>query len=145
MTAPQRYRWGRRNLTAAQWAREPEARALGLPRRTVSYRLAQGWGAERAVTTPSGATYEAARERAGAIVDGTTRYADDIAAQLCVAAFPGGMELEEIGEAMGMSRQRVQQIEAQALESLRRRLRLAGVRAEDLGEAIALRARREAV
>ena len=144
MRGQKRYRWGARKLTAAEWAREPEAVELGLCQRSISWRLRHGWDTERAITTPR-TPGGGIHVRADVIVDGTTRYADDVAAQLCVAAFPDGMDLEEIGEAMGLSRERVRQVEAQALESLRRRLALAGVRAEDLGDAIALRARREAV
>lgn len=80
-----------------------------------------------------------------ALIDGSTRYADDPRCRYVVAAHPDGLTLEQIGELMGVSRAAVWQIETQALESLRRRLALAGVRAEDLGEAIALRARREVV
>jgi uncharacterized Zn finger protein (UPF0148 family) len=43
----------------------------------------------------------------------------DRAAQECVAEHPDGMTLEEIGEAMHITRERVRQIEAKALTKLR--------------------------
>lgn len=57
----------------------------------------------------------------------STRYVDDIETQLFVNAFPGGATLEEIGEFLGVTRERVRQMEADALRSLAMRLRLAGV------------------
>lgn len=59
------------------------------------------------------------------LVSHFTRYADDPAAQLFVAHFDGGATLEFVGAAFGISRERVRQIEEQAIAKLRRRLDLA--------------------
>jgi RNA polymerase nonessential primary-like sigma factor len=42
------------------------------------------------------------------------------------------MTLEEIAEIMGVTRERVRQIEQRALAKLRRRLRAKGIKAEDI-------------
>lgn len=85
-------------------------------------------------------------ERSGgkaALVDARTPYAEDVACQRLVAAHPGGMELAEIGAAMGLTHQRVQQIEAQALANLERRLRLIGITAEAFAEHLASHGERD--
>lgn len=64
-------------------------------------------------------------------IDSVTRYEDDPAAQRFVAEHPGGAMLEEIADVLGVTRQRVQQIEASALRHMRARMKLAGVAAED--------------
>lgn len=49
----ERFVWGDRRLTAAQWAREPEAVALRLGADRIAARIRRhGWSVERAVTTP---------------------------------------------------------------------------------------------
>ena len=53
------------------------------------------------------------------LVDRVTPYEEDVAAQLFVAAFPGGATLEAVALAMGISRERVRQIEERALTSVR--------------------------
>jgi DNA-directed RNA polymerase sigma subunit (sigma70/sigma32) len=53
------------------------------------------------------------------VVSSSTRYEDDPAAQIFVSAFPEGAVWEAVGEALGVSRQRVIQIETQALRRLR--------------------------
>lgn len=175
--APERYRWDGRELTAAEWAREPEARAAGLSGSLIWDRINRGWSVEEAVTVPPGgrprprmpaptcvdcgaeisraskrcvpcfAAHARTASRAlpthpGALIDGTTRYADDPRAQYVVAAHPDGLTLDEIGELLGLTRERVRQIEEQALASLRRRLELAGVTAEDFARFLAERDRR---
>jgi hypothetical protein len=42
------------------------------------------------------------------------------------------MSLEEIADIMGITRERVRQIEQRALQKLRKRLRLKGIKPEDL-------------
>lgn len=71
------------------------------------------------------------------IVHPSRRYADDPAAQLFVAAFPDGATLAEVGEALGVNRERVRQIVEGACRSLLKRLPLAGVRAADVLEHLA--------
>jgi transcriptional regulator with XRE-family HTH domain len=66
------------------------------------------------------------------LVDGTTRYADDVAAQLFVLAHPGGAAHESVAEALGVTRQRVAQIEEVALRKLRLRMQIAGISAADV-------------
>lgn len=68
----------------------------------------------------------------GALVSHYLRYEDDVAAQLVVAAWPDGATLEVIADAMGVTRERVRQIEERALRRLYLRMRVAGVELEDL-------------
>lgn len=77
----------------------------------------------------------------GAVVDEHTAYVDDVSCQLFVGAFPDGMSLEEIGDAMGVTRERIRQIETRALPKLGKRLALAGVSEADFRELMARRDR----
>jgi hypothetical protein len=77
----------------------------------------------------------------GTLVDPFSRYEDDPAAQLFVASFPGGASLEAVGEALGVTRERIRQIEEKALRRLALRLELAGITVEDLAEALRRRSR----
>ena len=43
-----------------------------------------------------------------------------------------GMTLEEVAELLGITRERVRQIEARAFMKIRRRLRLRGINADDI-------------
>lgn len=61
------------------------------------------------------------------LVDKDTRYAKDIACQLFVAVFRGGSTLDSIAEALGVSRERVRQIEGEAMAKLRARLKVGDV------------------
>jgi DNA-directed RNA polymerase sigma subunit (sigma70/sigma32) len=54
------------------------------------------------------------------LVDRTTPYEQDTAARLFVLHFAEGAPLEAIGEAMGISRERVRQIVDEAIAKLRR-------------------------
>ena len=78
--------------------------------------------------------------KAGAPIDGTTRYADDARCQYVVAAHPDGINNEQIGELLGISRERVRQIVDSALDSLRRRCAVAGITEDDVRELFARRA-----
>ena len=51
-----------------------------------------------------------------------TRYADDVAAQLWVSAYPGGMGRDEVARLFSVSATRIGQIEAAALAKLRAEL-----------------------
>ena len=53
------------------------------------------------------------------IVSSTTRYEDDVVAQLVVEMYPDGVPGEVVGELLGITRQRVSQIEIRALRKLR--------------------------
>lgn len=57
----------------------------------------------------------------------TLPYEADIETQLFVSAFPQGATLEECGEWLGVTRERVRQMEGEALVSLARELRRAGI------------------
>lgn len=59
------------------------------------------------------------RRGAEVLIDKTTSYEHDIAAQFFVATFHGGATLDSIAEAMGVSRERVRQIQESALEKVR--------------------------
>lgn len=61
-----------------------------------------------------------------------TRWADDPEAQAMVAESPGGMTLGEVGEYFGITRERVRQIEADAL----RKIRLADINTGKLRRAL---------
>ena len=52
------------------------------------------------------------------LIDKTTPYERDVACQLFVATFAGGASLEAIALALGVSRERVRQIESEALRKL---------------------------
>lgn len=68
----------------------------------------------------------------GAVVDATTRYEADVAAQLFVDAFPDGASTRVVGLALGVSRESVRLVEAVALEKLRRVMAARGWDAADL-------------
>lgn len=56
-----------------------------------------------------------------ALVSSFTRYEDDVAARLFVAHFTDGATLEQVGDAFGITRERVRQLEAKALDRARKR------------------------
>lgn len=117
-------------------------------RKAVSARVHSGWSEDRALDTPIGAKpgpvagYRHARSAfresvAGVSIDATTPYADDVEAQRLVEANPDGMTLEQVGDVLGVTRERVRQIEAGALKSLRLRCALAGIEPEDVAAMLA--------
>lgn len=56
------------------------------------------------------------------LIDKHTRYEDDYACRLFVHMNPRGQTLAVVGEALGVSRERVRQIEERALRKLQKRL-----------------------
>lgn len=79
----------------------------------------------------------------GARIDSFTRYDDDAECQRFVADHPDGAPLEEIGEAMGLTRERIRQIEEVALRRFASRLRFAGITEDDVAAMLSVRSRIE--
>lgn len=77
------------------------------------------------------------RTDANALVDWTTRFPDDPWA--VEIARRGGCTLEIVGDAMGLTRERIRQIEESALRKLVPRLALVGVDATDIARILATR------
>lgn len=76
-------------------------------------------------------------------VDEARRYNEDLPCRLLVHRF-GPMTLDEVGQAMGFTRERARQIEEKALRHLRARFRVAGWAEDEVRELLAHLARREA-
>jgi hypothetical protein len=72
------------------------------------------------------------RGSAHAAIRPSVPYHHDLAAQRFVADHPDGGTLEECGQAFGVTRERVRQIETKALVALRHACRRAGISAGDL-------------
>lgn len=105
-----------RALSISAWSRQPHQRALGLSRGTIGMRLDAGWTAEQALTIQLGCRVPA--EGPAAVLPNVP-YAADVAAQLMVSTGPA--TLEQVADALGLTRERVRQIEAEALAKLRKR------------------------
>lgn len=73
----------------------------------------------------------------GSAVSPVTAWEDDPDARRLVEENPDGMTLEAIGDAFGVTRERVRQIEQSAIETLRRRAPEFGLSLEDLMHALA--------
>lgn len=73
------------------------------------------------------------------VVNDDVPYEHDRLAQLFVQSFPDGGTLDEVGQACGVTRERIRQIEGKALIRLRRNATRAGLSAEDLANALANR------
>lgn len=125
-----------------------DGRARERARKAVSARVHSGWSEQRALDTPIGAKpgpvvgYRHAKAKAresvaGVHIDATTPFADDAEAQRLVAEHPDGMTLEQVGDVLGVTRERIRQIEAAALKSLRLRCALAGIEPEDVAQMLA--------
>jgi transcriptional regulator with XRE-family HTH domain len=99
------------------------AAALGVPTDTL---------ADAASADASAAIERRTAPAVRPLVDSATRYVDDPAARLFVAHFGDAASYEDVGEALGVSRERVRQIEEVALRKLRLGMRAAGITAADV-------------
>lgn len=79
------------------------------------------------------------RHMSAATVHPTLPFAQDDAAQRFVETHPDGGTLEEVGAALGITRERARQVEAIALKRLVLRCRVAGITREDIGAILATR------
>jgi hypothetical protein len=135
MEAPQRVmrrlEHNGRTLSVSEWVAQPEQRALGLSVHTINQRLRDSWPVGEALTTQRGARRNTSSFRV-ATVPPESSYLEDAVAQAFVAEH-GGATLDEVAKEMGITRERVRQIEAVALARLRKRMPLAGITVEDLG------------
>lgn len=112
LTLEQRDEWLTkvRDAPARYWHEASERR-----RREVEARRREGQASEEVT--------RARRERLESV-----RFVDDAEVQAWVAERPDGASLDEIGEFFGVSRERVRQLESEALRSLAMRLALVGMR-----------------
>lgn len=119
-------RLGDRVMSVSEWARQPEIKALGLGYASIRYRHEQGWSDYDALTLPMGARLDH-----GAI-DPRVPWLEDYTARAFVVHHPEGATLEEVGQMLGVTRERVRQIEVAAFKRLRRACEREGIDAEDL-------------
>lgn len=159
--------WGDRTMTLREWSRVRSVFLLGITMRVMRDRLALGWDVERVLTTPEApratrgkcATCGDDVERPGSItiarlrceschglhmvadapVDSTTRFERDPVAQAFVRVNPDGASTEDIGAALGISRQRVDQLLDKVMPRFIRRCLEEGIDEEDLLEMLSAR------
>lgn len=82
-----------------------------------------------------------AQLRQGSDIDPHTRYEDDLRCQAVVSAHPDGINNDQIGQLLGISRERVRQILDGAIARLRKRCELAGITEDEVRDMLARRAR----
>lgn len=75
------------------------------------------------------------------LIDDVTSYEDDVRCRLIVRHFVGGMTLDQVGMVMAVCRERIRQIEEEALEKLRLGLRIIDAVGEMRAELILRRLR----
>jgi len=85
---------------------------------TFDRRQYKGGRVVRISSTRSCPKHRWCRAGARAIVDADTPYERDVACQMFVSAFPGGATLDSVSEVLGLSRERVRQIEMDARTKL---------------------------
>jgi Fe2+ transport system protein FeoA len=140
MPAPVHFELNGKRLTLREWALEPECLAKGLTYGVLRNRRCAGWPMPELLTLQRGAHYKAVHGRAyGVSISHALAYEDDVEAQRFVDEHPNGATLDEVGVALGLSRERVRQIEADAVANLVRRLRLVGITRDELLELFASR------
>lgn len=113
-------------MSVAQWSEDPDVRARGLDATAIENRKREDWTDHDALTIAKNRR-RSARARMQSIDDGVA-FADDEVAVAFVNQHPDGATLEEVGNAFGLTRERVRQIEAVALRKLLEALGPEGVR-----------------
>lgn len=164
-----RITWDGKTLTLREWSRVRSVFLLGITVAVIRERLAMGWDVERTLTEPAtprvtrgecstcGIEVERpgsiARSRlrceschrlrivSGAPVNSTTRFDQDEAAKAFVRVNPDGATFDDIGAALGVTRQRAHQIFEEVLPIFIRRCLAKGVPPEDLHEMLSNRLR----
>jgi hypothetical protein len=111
------------------------ARYLGIGRTTMWKRLHR-FPLDVAMTMPRRSSSKPVVEHEGSLVDGRRRFADDQHAVSAVLCKPDGMEHHEIGDLVGVGRERIRQIEEAALRKLRVGMRLIDLLGVDKAESI---------
>jgi hypothetical protein len=104
--------------TRGEWARE-----YGIHRNTLDTRLDRGLPLEQAVSIPAHcklANLEADAGHPGATSWYKPRYEDDDHCWYVVANHPEGLTLEQVGQLMGVTRERIRQIEAKIIRKVRK-------------------------
>lgn len=91
-------------------------------------RWTEGWRMSRSGKCPTCATAQAR----DSIVSSFTRYEDDVQAMIFVRDHPDGAELWMIGEYLGLTCERIRQIEYEALAKMRRTCERMGISKDDL-------------
>jgi len=108
-----------RTLTIPEWSQR-----TGLGVRTIEQRIAHDWPVEQILTAPK-STRMATVNGKERLVNLVTPWEEDDRCWYVVAHHPGGLTLRQIGDIVGLTRERVRQIEAMALHKLRRHPRRA--------------------
>lgn len=111
----------RRVRTSRGWTQDVFALELGVSIATVSRMEAHGVVPSDRVRIRIRDLLGVESEARAGLIDGTTRYEDDYVCRVAVATL-GPCTLDTIGVLMGLSKERVRQIEAGAVRKLKRHL-----------------------